>query len=299
MATSNSVIPTFTKLASGVNINYIGCVDNTLPAGSGLISANDNKKTFGNTKQHMNTYLRQVYGLQPTEQIGWSDCYMAANNIMVVNFRLFCCLASYDDATSAFSHSNCSLLSTKHRDSYGLIYRPTNTVIRLRDRPLFGKVLTNTPKILASHMSSDKRTLSLVVESSEAIRTPTKNHQIVVIDTLTGKYEIAFSASFSTGSVPSDGIPEVLCLDSSVVILLTGKYEIAFSASFSTCSVPSDGIPEVLCLDSSVVIFKIFGQVIQQPIFQARKDIMATKLYDMARGSIPLELMQHVTAYLA
>lgn len=262
MATSNSVIPTFTKLASGVNINYIGCVDNTLPAGSGLISANDNKKTFGNTKQHMNTYVRQVYGLQPTEQIGWSDCYMAANNIMVVNFRLFCCLAS-DDATSAFSHSNCSLLSTKHRDSYGLIYRPTNTVIRLRDRPLFGKVLTNTPKILASHMSSDKRTLSLVVESSEAIRTPTKNHQIVVIDTLTGKYEIAFSASFSTGSVPSDGIPEVLCLD------------------------------------SSVVIFKIFGQVIQQPILQARKDIMATKLYDMARGSIPLELMQHVTAYLA
>jgi hypothetical protein len=218
-------------------------------------------QSFDNTKRTTCGYIRQAYGLQPTEQIGWSDCYMAADNIMVVNFRLFCCLAS-DDATPAFSHSNCSLLKTKHRDSYGLIYKPTNTVIRVRDRPLFGKVLTNTPKILASHMSHDKRILALVVQSSEAIRTPTKNMQIVVIDTVTGQYEIAFSASFGTDQIPSDGIPEVLNLD------------------------------------TVAVVFKIFGQVIQQPIFQARKDIMAAKLYDMARGSIPLELMRQVTAYI-
>ena len=209
-------------------------------------------------------YIRHVYGLHPTALIGWSDCYMADDNIMIVNFRLSCCLAS-DDATPAHSHSDeCSLLSTKHRDSYGLIYKPTSTVIKLRDRPLYGKVLSDTPKILVSHMSHDKRILALVVQSSEAIRTPTKNMQIVVIDTMTGKYDIAFSASYGTES-----------------------------------ALQADNTPEVQYLDTVAVVFKIFGQVIQQPILQARKDIMAAKLCDMASGSVPLELMQLVTAYLA
>ncbi len=233
---------------------------------TGTIDVIDGKfviQCFGTKKQQLYSYVRQVYGLQPTEQLGWSDCYMAADNIMVVNFRLFCCLAA-DDATPAHSHPvECGLLSTKHRDSYGLIYKPTNTVIRLRDRPLYGKVLSDTPKILESHMSLDKRILALVVQSSEAIRTPTKNMQIVIIDTVTGQYEIAFSASFVTES-----------------------------------ALQADNIPEVLCLDTVAVVFKVFGQVIQQPILQARKDIMAAKLYDMARGSIPMELMQLVSAYL-
>lgn len=221
-------------------------------------------QSFDNTKRTICRHIRQAYGLQPTEQLGWSDCYLAADNIIVVNFRLFCCLAS-DDATPAHNHPDeCRLLSTKHRDSYGLIYKPTNTVIRLRDRPLYGKVLSDTPKILESHMSHDKRILALVVQSSEAIRTPIKNMQIVVIDTVTDQYEIAFSASFGTES-----------------------------------ALQTDNIPEVLFLDTVAIVFKIFGHVIQQPIFQARKDIMAAKLYDMARGSIPLEIMQLVAAYMA
>jgi hypothetical protein len=221
-------------------------------------------QSFDNKKRTIHPYIRKVYELNANDRFIWSDSYIVAENIMVVNFRLFCCLAA-DDATPAHSHpSECGLLKTKHRDSYGLIYMPTSTVIRLRDRPLFGKALSDTPKILESHMSHDKRILALVVQSSEAIRTPTKNQQIVVIDTVTGQGEIAFSVSFGTES-----------------------------------ALQADNIPEVLNLNTTAVVFKIFGQVIQQPIFQARKDIIATKLYDMARGSVPLELMRQVTAYLA
>lgn len=57
MTTSNSVIPTYTNVAHGANINYIGCVDNTLPDGTGIISTNENNRHwFGSIMEPLESW---------------------------------------------------------------------------------------------------------------------------------------------------------------------------------------------------------------------------------------------------
>lgn len=232
----------------------------------GTLDIQDGKFAFlecVNRKSELCKTIKNVYGIPSTTPIGWTDCMFALDTVLVVNFRLNCCLSHPANNATPGGHACCVLHSTPHTDTYGLIYLATKTVIRLRERPVFGKVLSNTPEVISSHYSHDRRYLAMVVKSTEAIAIPTSNLQVVVIDTNTGKYDIGFSLKIG-GSNTNDSIPSILAVHSG---------------------------PE------PSVIFQVFGFTFNQPIFKARTEAIANKLYELAQGSMPIEVMIHIAAY--
>ena len=207
----------------------------------------------------VNANIRDIFGLHALAQFGWHDNLYATDTIMVVNFRIMCCLAGADLVPA---HPKCDLLKTAHRDTYGLIHLPTRTVIKLRSRPIFAGNLNNTPEVVETLLSRDGSTLAVVVVNMEAIRTPTWNHQVVIIDTATGKHEIAYCGS--TGSTYMAGAtPKLLYIE-----------------------------------DDNAVVFKVFDASIRQPIFKARVDAIADKLYDLFDCRLPMEITLQIAAYL-
>jgi hypothetical protein len=233
----------------------------------GTLDILDGKFAFSECEHTHAALLARVklaYGIPPATTVMWSDCKYVTDTIMVVNFRLACCVSNPGNNATPAGHPDCVLHSTRYTDTYGLIYTPTNTVIRLRDRPTFGKVLSNTPDVISMHYSHDRRYLAVVVKSKEAIAIPTSNYRVIVIDTVTGKYDTVFSVK--TGGEPiSDATPCILAVNSTT---------------------------------SPSVVFQVFGFTLNQPIFKARSDAIATKLHEQARGTMPMEIMLKIVDYL-
>jgi len=233
----------------------------------GTLDILDGKFTFSECDIRQADLIDRVklaYGIPPATTVMWSDCKYVTDTIMVVNFRLNCCISAPGNNATPGGHPDCVLHSTKHTDTYGLIYMPTNTVIRLRDRPTFGKVLSNTPEVISMHYSHDRRYLAVVVKSKEASAIPTSNYRVIVIDTVTGKYDTVFSVKVGCANI-ADAIPTILAVQAE---------------------------PE------PSVIFKLYSFTLNQPIFKARTDAIATKLHEQARGTMPMEIMLKIVDYL-
>jgi len=241
--------------------DYIELAPAVYPALRCTLDVLDGKFVFTNVYNNagaMNTTLRDIFGVS-AQRIGWHDNYNATDTIVAVNFRIMCCLA---EANQFPGHSGCDLLKTAHRDTYGLVHIPTRTVIKLRSRPIFGGNLNITPEVVETLLSPDGSTLAVVVKSTEAIRTPTRNHQVVVIDTATGKHEIAYCGS-TGGDQVQGATPKLLYIE-----------------------------------DAKAIVFQVFDAVFKQPCFNARVDAMANKLYGLFDCRLPMEITLQIAGYL-
>lgn len=205
-----------------------------------------------------------AYGLPQGTPIGWSNCKYATDTILTVNFRLACCISAPANFATPAGHEDCILHTTPHRDTYGLIYLPTKTVIRVRDHPVFGNMVSNTPEVISTTYSQDRRYLAVVVKSKEATAIPTFNFHVVVIDTTNGKYDTVFSVKFGDAK-NQDALPCILAVNSE---------------------------------PSPAAIYQVYGSTLYQPIFKSRTDAIACKLHELVRGIIPMEVMLHVADYM-
>lgn len=203
--------------------------------------------------------ILDIFDVRDTRRIGFNENHAVSNTIVAVNFSLKCCLA---EAFLVPGHPGCYLLNTNHLDTYGIAYLPTRTVIKLRTRPIFCGNSKNTPEVVETLISHGGSTLAVVVKSMGAFHIPTWNHQVVVINTVTGKYNIAYCRS--TGSDHMDGAtPKLLYVE-----------------------------------DDNAVVFQVYDNIIKQPIFNAHIDAMAIQLVSQLDRRLPMEIALLIASYM-
>jgi hypothetical protein len=239
--------------------SYIGSEPTLYPEFYRTVDVQGGKFVCREVEDCVEKVHNHIFGAQ-NARIRWNFSNAVTDTLVSVNFGMMC---NFGKCGMKHGQPGCDIMKSMHRDTYGLVYVPTCTFIRLRKQPTASNIrylIDNAPTVTETMLSQDGSMLAVVVRQMLDVDAPMKRNQlIVVINTVTGNHEIAYDCTAGSAC----DTPQLLYFE-----------------------------------DDKAIVFTAQQACIRQPIFRARIDTAACKLYNLLDGRLPMEIMLQIASYV-